>query len=370
MSARVRPLAVPLPSRVTASVAARLRPPAIDAARAARVLDAYDLVARGRPRTLGMGRRSGNVVLRTPAGRQVLKRYRDAWKPETIAYGHEVLGRLRAAGAPAPTLAATPDGRTFVEDDGARFAVFGFVDGRSYASTWTRRRDRLALLERAGATLARMHAALRGWEPEGTHHLASTWSDGAGPGGLPWYEERAAAMQRTPGWDSPADRFAEVRDALAGVAFPTTVIHGDFGLHNVLVVRDGTVVPVDLELARLDLRAHDLVLTIGKLRDARAAAPDVEAIEAFARGYAAATATPLTEPELARLPELWRRYHLASAIRAWDLFEGTGRADRRDAAARALDRAGWLDARPDVVERLCAALAAPADRTVEEPADA
>jgi Ser/Thr protein kinase RdoA (MazF antagonist) len=369
MSAPARPLAVPLPSRVSAAASARLRRPAIDADLVARVLDAYGCAARGRPRTLGLGRRSGNVVVRTDAGRQVLKRYRDAWAPETIAHGHAVLARLQTAGFPAPTLAATPDGRTCVEDGDARFALFGFVDGRSYASAWVRRRDRLSLLERGGATLARFHDVLGGWTPEGTHHLASTWADGAGPHGATWYEERAAAMQRTPGWDSPADRLATVREALAGIAFPTTVIHGDFGLHNVLVRRDGTIVPVDLELARLDLRVHDLVLTIGKLRDARPAAPDVEAIEAFARGYAAAAATPLTGPELARLPELWRRYHLASAIRAWDLFEQTGRADRRDAAARALDRAGWLDTRPDVVDRIRAALASPTP-AIEEPADA
>ncbi len=364
-----RPLAVPLPSRVSASVSARLRPPAIDAALAARVLESYGLTVHGRPRTLGLGRRSGNVVVRTGAGRQVLKRYREAWAPETIAYGHEVIGRLHAAGAPAPALAVTPDGRTCVDDDGANFALFGFVDGRSYASAWVRRRDRLALLGRAGAALAGMHAALAAWQPNATHHLASAWTDGAGPHGLAWYEERAAAMQRTLGWDSPADRFAEARAALEGAVFPTTVIHGDFGLHNVLVRRDGTIVPVDLELARLELRAHDLVLTIGKLRDARAAAPDVEAIEAFARGYAAAAATPITEPERVRFPELWRRYHLASSIRAWDLFDRTGRADRRNAAARALDRAGWLDTRPDVVERLREAFASPA-RDVKEPADA
>jgi Ser/Thr protein kinase RdoA (MazF antagonist) len=369
MSATARPPGVPLPSRVSASVSARLRRPPIDAERVARVLDAYGFAASGRPHGLGMGRRSGNVAVRTEAGRQVLKRYRPAWAPETIAYGHAVLARLHEAGFPAPALAATPDGRTCIEDAGDRFALFGFVDGRSYASAWVRRRDRLSLLERGGATLARMHDALAGWTPDGIHHLACTWADGAGPGGVAWYEERALAMQRSPGWDSPADRLAAVGGVLEGLTFPTTVIHGDFGLHNVLVLRDGTIVPIDLELARLDLRAHDLVLTIGKARDARPDAPDVEAMEAFARGYAAATATPLTEPELTRLPELWRRYHLASAIRAWDLYEGSGRADRRDAAARALDRAGWLDTRPDVVERLRAALAAPA-RAIEEPADA
>ncbi|MGZ4149494.1 MAG: phosphotransferase enzyme family protein [Actinomycetota bacterium] len=362
-----RPLAVPLPSRAAASVSARLRPPAIDAARVARVLEAYGLAPHGRPRTLALGHRSGNVVISTGSGRQVLKRYRDAWTPETIAYGHEVIRRLHTGGVPAPVLAETSDGRTCVEDDGARFALFGFVEGRAYASAWVRRRDRLALLGRAGAALARMHAALAGWEPPGTHHLASTWADGAGPHGPTWYEERAAAMQRAAGWDSPADRFAEACAALAGTVFPTTVIHGDFGLHNVLVRRDGTIVPVDLELARLDLRAHDLVLTLGKLRDARPAAPDVEAMETFLRGYT--TATAVTEPERASLPELWRRYHLASAIRAWDLFDRTGRADRRDAAARALDRAAWLDTRPDVIARLRAALAAPA-REDKEPADA
>ena len=59
--------------------------------------------------------------------------------------------------------------------------------------------------------------------------------------------------------------------------------HGDFGLHNLLIEGD-VAAPIDVELARIDLRLTDLLLVLDKQLGSGGAL-DAQAVGAFFDGY-------------------------------------------------------------------------------------
>ena len=156
--------AVPRASRAVEGVRARMGAPSIGEDTVRQVLERCGLRPAGRVRDLG-GRRSRNVVVATGGGPKVIKRYRDGWAAEAVDHGHAVLERLAEVGFAAPRLVRTSEGVTRIEVGEETFAVFDEVPGRSYASTYLRRVDRLRLMALAGATLAGWHEALDGFTP-------------------------------------------------------------------------------------------------------------------------------------------------------------------------------------------------------------
>ena len=125
---------------------------------------------------------------------------------------------------------------------------------------------------------------------------------------------------------------------------PRRLIHGDFGLHN-LLFEGATATVMDVELARIDLRLTDLLLVLGKHLDG--GDPDVEALGAFFDGYG-----PLGEAERAAVGEAWRYQCATSAVRSWlSAMTASEPAARVAAAHGALDRAGWVDEHPREVAR-------------------
>jgi Ser/Thr protein kinase RdoA (MazF antagonist) len=138
---------------------------------------------------------------------------------------------------------------------------------------------------------------------------------------------------------------------LGAARLPRLVIHGDYGLHNLIFQGLDLAVPVDLELSRLDWRLNDLIhLFAGCLGD-RADERDVRTMEMFSRAYA--SELPLTAEEEHVLFEAWRLYTLQSAVRHWNSFFRTDhRTAQLASAVRSIDRADWIIGRPDVVRRL------------------
>jgi len=352
-------MAVPRPSRLEGQLQARLRPPSIGEPLAREVLARFGLAPAGRPRNLGGGRRSRNVVVDTDRGRKVIKRYRERWDAATVSYGHSILLRLEALGLPAPRLVRASDGATWAQLEGGVYAVFDLLDGRGYASSYLRRRDRLHLLARAGATLARMHAGLEGFEPDGRHHMAFASLDGPRVRDAAWYAATVEELEaRADGSDPAVSRLVleapsavlaigELEVALDGL--PRTVIHGDYGLHNV-VFRADDAVPIDFELSRLDLRVSELVLFLARVVDAAPGSPDLGAWDALASGYSRVES--LTTDEREAFGRVWRLQQLTSAVRNWQTSETAADPRVRIATAvRCLDRAGWIDERLDVTRR-------------------
>lgn len=351
-------IAIPRPSRVIDRARGRLASPGIEPALVAEVLGRLGLAPVGEPRNLG-GRRSRNVVVATAGGRVVVKRYRVAWDERTVAYGHSIARRLQELELPGPRLVAAPDGTTIVTVDGRTYAAFDVVRGVERASSYLRRRDRQLLLRRAGLSLGAFHRGLEGFEPQGRHHMAFTSLQGPRVRDRGWYEEtvhtlRGAGLPGAGRLEAAADDLVEeiaVREAaLAAADPPRTVIHGDFGLHNVLF--DGErATPIDLELARLDHRLTDHVLLVGRFLDASPQAPDLDGLTTLLEG--AGEAWPLGPDERAAADDAWRFQQLTSAVRGWwSATTSDDPAARVALALRSLDRADWLDVHPAVRDRL------------------
>jgi len=367
---RTRVPHVPRPSRISAYVAARVGPPVLDPSILDNVLGRFGLERTGAPRNLRLGRRSRNMAVATDGGRKAVKLYRPQWTEPTVRYGHSILARLEAVDVPAPRPVRTGDGETWTSLDGGIYAVFDWVRGMNYSVNFLLRGDRLRLTIVAGRTLARLHRALEGFEPEGQHHLGFASFTGPRRRDVAWH---AAALERLAG------RSAELRDpdaaglarrliqrssylleeierldgALSDVAFPRLVIHGDYGIHNLLYGGRGVAVPVDFELSRLDWRVNDLISALVKYRY-RGGVYDFESMETFLRAYTAAF--PLTPDERRHLADAWRLYKLQQAVQYWNsYFETNGPVRKLASALDSIGQAEWVNEHPEAIARLAGA---------------
>ncbi|GIU87386.1 MAG: hypothetical protein KatS3mg009_1901 [Acidimicrobiia bacterium] len=369
---------LPRPSRVLAYLSARFGPPTLEPETVLAVLAQFGLGPSGGTRDLRLGRRSLNAMVDTPRGRKVVKRYRPQWTAPIVECGHSILRRLEEVGFPAVRLERTPQGATWTTDGTNVFAVFDFVAGTNYSLSYLRRTDRMHLTRVAGDTLARFHVALAGFVPAGDHHLGFATMDGPRKRDADWNErkvgelaERSTALadphvrgltdeltRRAPG---VLHELRALEAELESADLPRCVVHGDYGLHN-LVFRHGVAVPVDFESARLDWRVNDLVSVLGKYRY-RAGYYDFESMRAFMRAYGATL--PLADAERELFPAAWRLYKLQAAVQYWNsYFETDGPARKLEAALDAIDQARWVARNPQPVAEL-AALATDSD---ERPA--
>jgi len=151
--------------------------------------------------------------------------------------------------------------------------------------------------------------------------------------------------------DATIDAIARLERELADTDLPRLVVHGDFGLHNLLFPSPGHAVVVDFESARLDWRVNDLISALGKYRYRRDRRYDVESMEVFLRAYAGQF--PLRAAERDHLAEVWQLYRLRAAVQYWNsYFETEGPVRKLWSALDALDQAAWAAGRPATIARL------------------
>lgn len=355
-AARVSIFSVPRPARLRESVRARLRAPDIATDEVRAVLGQYGLAPLGRPGNLSASRRNHNVVVATQAGRKLLKRYRPQWQAETVRYGHAILDRLAELGFPVPRLATALDGESFVSRGGHHYALLEFVAGVSYSARFLLRADRRRLMALAGATMGRLHRALEGFTPVGRHHLGfAGYSGGRGRDAV-WHLARLdelcgrslelarPAEQPLANWlvlnaGAVAERLGPLDRLLAAAPLTRTVIHGDYGLHNLLFRGDGAVIPLDFELARIEWRLSDLVSCLSRLRFG-AGAYDFASSAWFMAAYE--LECPLSADEWRLLPLVWQHYKLQGAVQYWSSYFESGGPARKLASARdAIEQALW-----------------------------
>lgn len=347
---------LPRPSRLVQRIKSRLHPPeiAVDAIR--EILHLYGLELKGSPRNLTVSKRNPNLVVKTSAGQKVLKRYWNGWPRSVIIHEHSILNRLAIVHFPAPRLAATPDGGTFVSQDSENYALFNFDDGSDYSTNFLMRAHRLRLMAMAGRTMARLHQELEGFMPEGRHHsgfksyTGDRWRD------MAWHIGKVGELkERSLSLTEPKDRvhanwliqnshsileeLGRFNEMLGDAPLPRLIIHGDFGLHNLHIHGDGMVTPMDFESARLEWRLRDLVICLARFRYPNGTL-DFESIQSFVAAYQAVY--PLKAQEWQLLPQVWRFCKLQDAVRYWNSYFETHGPTRKLISARdAVEQADW-----------------------------
>ena len=120
-----------------------------------------------------------------------------------------------------------------------------------------------------GAILSRIHRDLAGFLPVGRHHLGFAGYEGARHRDMAWHAARVAKMSAASAeLPDPADRshaqwlvargpwiideMARLDEQLTAAQLPRLIIHGDYGLHNLVVRTLDRGTPVDFELARIE----------------------------------------------------------------------------------------------------------------------
>jgi Ser/Thr protein kinase RdoA (MazF antagonist) len=339
-------LRIALPGRVLDAAEARLRRPAIDRDAVDAILGSYGLPATKQVRNLPVGWRNRIVVVNTPVGRKVLKRYRDDWVIPTIVHEHSILRHLESAGFPAVRVEATLSGETFVDREDGRFALFAFEDGVNLAGFLLPLERRVRLWGLAGRLLARFHRAVEGFAPEGQHHLGYMGPIGERSRDLAWHLGALEELTRDPGptigaeseahirWlcdnaERIGDRILVLHEALDDAQLARSVIHGDYGIHNILFRREETPILHDFELSRSDWRLIDIVTVLSRV-EARLAG-------AFLEGYDDVAGPPGDEWQ--SLSDVWQFYRLSGAVQSWFTYARLGEGRRLATARRRVEEA-------------------------------
>ncbi len=309
-----------LPVMVRPDRALRLRRgrrPALPMPAVNAILEAYGLKAAGRPRRLNSPTARGDSVrLRTSRGEAVLKRYKATVSVRSVMLEHSVLAELERMRVPAPRLWRTPAGRSSVELDGHQHAVFGYLAGyrdpRDFVMASPDRR-RVDLM--AAAALADLHLALAEHAPPASESLGFRRRGDDRVRSMEWYAEQLASIsapRRVRAWLESS--LWRTREALDRDQLPLTVVHGDFGWHNLLLKPGARLVVVDFELARLDWRAVDLAIALPRFATGGIGF-DLERARHFLAAYR--QRSEATQVELRRIPDVLAYLSMDRAIVAW-----------------------------------------------------
>lgn len=300
------------------------------------VLDAWDLP---RPRKVirsAFGMSNETYFIASPAGDHVLRVY-VAKGLQSIRFEHELLRRLLDADLPfqVPQPLTTTRGDTIALDvDSARqCALFRRIPGEPVDDA-----DRVAV-GRAAEAFARLDIALASIERT---DVPSPVFDGDLRGMHPAVTDLGQLDELI---GEPGRAMVEGTAQAAGpiyASLPTQLIHGDFGLGNVLV-RSGRVRGiVDFEYAGRNVRAMELASGIASA----VARPARESLwRPVVRGYL--SALRLDPTEIGALPAL-TVLHWAVIVVWWAGRSLEGRPFPDGLAAlvdRALDVERWIDAR-------------------------
>lgn len=351
----------PRPSRISAYIKSRMRPPDVEIEIICDVLDSYGLELISQPRNLPNYRRNRNIVLNTSAGKKVFKLYRSDWRISTIQYEHSILRRLAEVNFPAPRLVIAKNGETYINKMGKNYTMFDFMDGVSYASNFLLRSHRLKLYAEAGQAMANLHRQLNGFLPSGQHHLGFKSYSEDRVRDMSWNIEKVGEMKgKSRHITGPGKTYADwliqnssyileelerLDGLLQNAPLPRLLIHGDYGLHNILFSNNGGAIPLDYELARLEWRLIDLVSCLSRLRYSTGQY-DIENMQWFMRAYQ--DTYPLSAEEWRLFPQVWRYYKVLKVVVYWSsYFETNGPIRKLISARDSMSQADYALSEPD-----------------------
>lgn len=295
--------------------------------------------------------RSRTVLVHTNGGKKLLKQYKQSVTQAAIEEEHSILEYLAGIHfCSAPRLVTTRRGETIVQRDGKKFALFDFIEGGfqyyKYILLPHQTRDFITL---AGDALAQLHETLASFTPTGTNpngfasRTGDRWHD------LKWYLDKLSECVRstTTRTHSLAERANELEgmlralDAeLSEMNLPRTTIHGDYGPHNLLFLKNAPVVILDFEIARLDWRALEVVNALWRFGGSSRALIRQKNMKWFF--YAFNARLPLTPVELAAIPLLWNFSHVRRCILNWYEYQRAHDEFNLSKAYRHLELLDWL----------------------------
>jgi Ser/Thr protein kinase RdoA (MazF antagonist) len=354
-------IAFPRPGWVSDFLNARFRSLDIQLPTVKKILSQYGLDLVAQPKNLPNTRRNRNLIVQTSQGKKILKLYRDDWQTSTITFEHSILGRLAESGFQAPRLVTTQDDLTWLNIENHNYCLFEFIDGRNYSSNFLVRPHRIQMMATSGQTLARLHKQLEGFLPNGQHHLGFKNYSQNRHRDMDWHIEKVKEFSdRSRKIDDPEskpvaswlinhasqllDEMNELDEILNMADLPRIIIHGDYGLHNLIFQSLDKAIPVDYELSRLEWRMSDLISVVSKFRY-KDGSYDYESITRFMHAYQ--DGFPITDVEWEHFPLIWKYYKFMKAIQYWkSYFETNGPVRKLKSSRDEIERASWAIKNP------------------------
>lgn len=314
------------------------------------------------------GVRSLSWLLETSEGKKILKQYKGSVEYEQIIYEHSVLQRLEQVGFPAPRVHPTLEGSTVVEMEGRYFGMFDFIEGCFQFFNYLYLPSRLKqYLDAVGQNLGRLHRALDGFTPEGYNINGFMSMTGERWRGIDWYLEKLAncrvkaeksaigkahptsiALFQHAGWIE--ERLRSDEEALTRANPTRGVIHGDYGVYNLLLKPGSQMVTLDFELCRLDWRLIDLVFALASVTRLDEFHTEHEKMCLIASGYQ--SANPMPAEELSLIPQIWTYQFLRRVIIAWERYLESGNGSVLVEAERRMARVDWVERNREVLSNL------------------
>lgn len=320
------------------------------------LVDAYGLVPPVAPFVLnGQGVNNSVHGIHTGAGDVVLKTYHTQDNVTVIAYEHDLLRWLAQAGLPfaVPTPLPARNGSTICDTPHGWQALFTWLPGTPGTA------KKAPHIVAAGHALGAIHHVL-------TQYPAAPRPSVVAFGDLdhihPHIPDPRALLSRQHGYDPSTHGLlvrwwhTEVRAVQMFVeqsysTLPTQIIHGDFGLGNLLFEEDNLTAVLDWEFAVLDVRAMDIATLLVSMLFANGVADFGRSAALLSHGYR--THIQLTTEEIAALPWLIRLWNAVNLI--WwvghDVAIGHQRPSQIDRLRRAQETAHWLAYHADEVIR-------------------
>ena len=287
-----------------------------------------------------------NWIVETTRGRYFLKRRNPRLRhPDLIHAQHQLVGLLRRAGFPAPTIVPTLTGETFLALKGELYEVQEYIDGEPYDH------GRPAHQDEAARTLGQYHARVERFVSEALRRPGELYGPAISGRILTDLSEAWQLDQDSRLKEISRELRAEVTelavDFAAHDALPCLVIHGDYYADNLLFDGDRIVGVVDYDKASWQPRVVELAEALIYFASARAGHLRHLVYPGFLQGgpvcrflrsYAAAVT--LEEKETDSLPDYIRAIWLSVSLRRL-LEKGPRPAGALEALQEVLELAQW-----------------------------
>lgn len=256
----------------------------------AKLLADFDLGEAVSFKGIAEGVSNSNFLLETDAGRFILTVYEQRTREEELPFFLGLMRWLAQHGYPCATPMADRNGEALKRVRGKPCAIVSFLPGMSV------RRPSVAHCRQAGAGLAQLHLAARGFPLSRVNDLGqAAW----GPMFAPLAAEADALK---PGLAAViADDLAELAEAWPQ-GLPSGVIHADYFPDNVFFHGPEFAGTIDFYFACNDALAYDIAVALNAWCFEPDGSFNITAARALVAGYEAHR--PLSEAERAALPVL------------------------------------------------------------------
>ena len=298
-------------------------------------------------------------ILRLAGGeRVVLRRYPPYFQEPWIRREHAVLNYLKGRSFPVFAAVPTRGGASFIRSGERYYALFDYCDGELIRRPWKRLLF-MGLNSAAGRALAQYHRLAAEFslpDEAGTKAPRYPWSSKALTGYCREVSQRESLTRHDRYYLKHAREAEEELDRLTarGKSWPAslsrTILHGDFGPHNVFF-KDGRVAGViDFVGLHEDIRAEEVasaLLLFSKWLGPHLHLGIVDALlKAYQKEY------PLEREALDLLPDLMRCWILDSL--RWSLMQhyAHGRPGFAHLFADRLELARWIQRHQDQIKRI------------------